>query len=98
MRERSLLACGTMRRPWRITHPLLRGANGSRECAPDDRLRDEAIHTFFCGANGLLRYARNDEEFAALRVRLAPQSSSNSSSSLTFSFALCRDEMTFLPP
>jgi hypothetical protein len=23
----------------------LRGANGSRECAPDDRLRDEAIHT-----------------------------------------------------
>src|SRR6266403_1291651 len=46
MRERSLLACGTMRRPWRITHPLLRGANGSRECAPDDRLRDEAIHTF----------------------------------------------------
>src|SRR5690349_15773395 len=25
----------------------LRGANGSRECAPDDRLRDEAIHTGF---------------------------------------------------
>jgi len=25
----------------------LRGANGSRECAPDDRLRDEAIQTFF---------------------------------------------------
>jgi hypothetical protein len=24
--------------------PSLRGANGSRECAPDDRLRDEAIH------------------------------------------------------
>src|SRR5882757_4977967 len=24
----------------------LRGANGSRECAPDDRLRDEAIHTY----------------------------------------------------
>jgi hypothetical protein len=24
----------------------LRGANGSRECAPDDRLRDEAIHLF----------------------------------------------------
>jgi hypothetical protein len=23
--------------------PSLRGANGSRECAPDDRLRDEAI-------------------------------------------------------
>jgi hypothetical protein len=23
----------------------LRGANGSRECAPDDRLRDEAIHS-----------------------------------------------------
>src|ERR1700747_743993 len=25
----------------------LRGANGSRECAPDDRLRDEAIHRYF---------------------------------------------------
>jgi hypothetical protein len=24
----------------------LRGANGSRECAPDDKLRDEAIHSF----------------------------------------------------
>src|SRR5260370_23212 len=23
----------------------LRGADGARECAPDDRLRDEAIHT-----------------------------------------------------
>jgi hypothetical protein len=23
--------------------PSLRGASGSRECAPDDRLRDEAI-------------------------------------------------------
>jgi hypothetical protein len=26
--------------------PPLRGANESRECAPDDRLRDEAIQTF----------------------------------------------------
>src|SRR5438067_4366799 len=26
-------------------HSSLRGADGSRECAPDDRLRDEAIHT-----------------------------------------------------
>jgi hypothetical protein len=25
----------------------LRGANGSRECAPDDRLRDEAIYSYF---------------------------------------------------
>jgi hypothetical protein len=40
----------------------LRGANGSRECAPDDRLRDEAIHSFFARRNGLLRYARNDEK------------------------------------
>jgi hypothetical protein len=30
--------------------PSLRGANGSRECAPDDSLRDEAIH-----ASALLR-------------------------------------------
>jgi hypothetical protein len=36
----------------------LRGANGSRECAPDDRLRDEAIQSF-CGP-GLLRFARDD--------------------------------------
>jgi hypothetical protein len=28
----------------------LRGANGSCECAPDDRLRDEAIHTFFASS------------------------------------------------
>src|SRR6478752_10393608 len=38
----------------------LRGANGSRECAPDDRLRDEAIHPFFAWRHGLLRFARND--------------------------------------
>src|ERR1700676_5331170 len=29
--------------PYSLTS--LRGANGSRECAPDDRLRDEAIQT-----------------------------------------------------
>src|SRR5258706_2242568 len=28
----------------------LRGANGSRECAPDDRLHDEAIHSFLGAA------------------------------------------------
>jgi len=27
---------------------LRKGANGSRECAPDDRLRDEAIHLSVC--------------------------------------------------
>jgi hypothetical protein len=27
----------------------LLGANGSRECAPDDRLRDEAIQLCACG-------------------------------------------------
>jgi hypothetical protein len=31
----------------------LRGANGSRECAPDDRLRDEAIHPCFLMGYGL---------------------------------------------
>jgi hypothetical protein len=40
--------------------PSLRGANGSRECAPDDRLRDEAIHSFSTRRDGLLRFARND--------------------------------------
>jgi hypothetical protein len=34
-------------------------ANGSRECAPDDRLR-EAIHRAAQRKNGLLRCARND--------------------------------------
>jgi hypothetical protein len=38
----------------------LRGANGSRECAPDDRLRDEAIHSSYTWRDGLLRFARND--------------------------------------
>src|SRR5260370_40177945 len=40
--------------------PSLRGANRSRECAPDDRLRDEAIHSFLPWRDGLLRFARND--------------------------------------
>jgi len=40
----------------------LRGANGSRERAPDDRLRDEAIHSFFRRHDGLLRFARNDDD------------------------------------
>jgi hypothetical protein len=35
-------------------------ANGSRECAPDDRLRDEAIHSFFPWRDRLLRFARYD--------------------------------------
>src|SRR6266581_1077991 len=42
--------------------PSLR-ANGSRECAPDDRLR-EAIHLAAQRKNGLLRCARNDVERA----------------------------------
>ena len=56
------------------------GANGSRECAPDDRLREaihrprrhcersEAIHLATVRKNGLLRCARNDVEFQT-RVR-----------------------------
>jgi len=46
-------------------YPVRRGlstslrANGSRECAPDDRLR-EAIHVTAQRKNGLLRFARND--------------------------------------
>jgi len=41
-----------------IVEPSLR-ANGSRECAPDDRLH-EAIHLAARRKNGLLRFARND--------------------------------------
>ena len=38
-------------------NPSSRGANGSRECVPDDRLRDGAIQNFMM--TGLLRlYAR----------------------------------------
>jgi hypothetical protein len=43
--------------------PSLRGANGSRERAPDDWLRGEAIQLFICGTKaGLLRSfaPRND--------------------------------------
>ena len=32
----------------------------SRECAPDDRLRDEAIHTVFAARWIASRFARND--------------------------------------
>jgi hypothetical protein len=40
---------------------LHKGANGSRECAPDDRLRDEAIHTS-CGCPlDCFAGARNDD-------------------------------------
>src|SRR6267154_1094120 len=45
-----------------LLRPSLR-ANGSRERAPDDRLR-EAIHLATVRKNGLLRCARNDEESA----------------------------------
>jgi hypothetical protein len=34
----------------------LRGANGPRACAPDDRLYDETISALPCGS-GLLRFA-----------------------------------------
>jgi len=47
--------------------PSLRGANGSRERAPDDRLRDEAIHCHRCSVCGLLRFARNDVKNSWLR-------------------------------
>src|SRR5207244_5243394 len=40
--------------------PSLRGANGSRECAPDDRLRDEAIQLFLRGTLDCFACARND--------------------------------------
>jgi hypothetical protein len=41
--------------------PSLRGANGSRERAPDDWLRDEAIQLSMSQRQaGLLRFARND--------------------------------------
>jgi hypothetical protein len=50
-----------------IVEPSLR-ANGSRECAPDDRLR-EAIHFSFARRDGLLRCARNDVELET-RIRI----------------------------
>src|SRR5882672_10377802 len=48
-------------------------ANGSRERAPDDRLR-EAIHSFFVRRHGLLRFARNDGRYScAFSRRIAPE-------------------------
>ncbi|MGO8909750.1 MAG: hypothetical protein ACLQDM_10585, partial [Bradyrhizobium sp.] len=38
----------------------LRGANGSRECAPDDRLRDEATILPLRGEMDCFANARND--------------------------------------
>jgi hypothetical protein len=51
-----------------ILRPSLRGANGSRECAPDDRLH-EAIHRAAQRKNGLLRRfaPRND-----VKIRCSP--------------------------
>ena len=60
-------------------------ANGSRECAPDDRLREaihrprrhcersEAIHLATVRKNGLLRFARNDVELQTRLRGLAAQ-------------------------
>ena len=47
---------------------MRKGANGSRECAPDDRLRDEAIHLSVMPRYGLLRFARNDDQGPRLRL------------------------------
>jgi len=47
-------------------------ANGSRECAPDDRLR-EAIHSFFPRPDGLLRCARNDGASACFVPNVRPR-------------------------
>jgi hypothetical protein len=56
-----------------VVEPSLR-ANGSRECAPDDRLR-EAIHGRNKKKDGLLRFARNDVALTPdTRSRLAARS------------------------
>jgi hypothetical protein len=57
---RTLISYSIFKQPKIIQlEPSLR-ANGSRECAPDDRLR-EAIHLAAQRKNGLLRFARNDD-------------------------------------
>jgi hypothetical protein len=49
-------------------------ANGSRECAPDERLR-EAIHSYFLPRHELLRCARNDGGYTfTFSRRDAPES------------------------
>jgi len=48
-------------------HGSLGDANGSRECAPDDRLRDEAIQSRVRGP-GLLRGACHPAALCADRV------------------------------
>jgi hypothetical protein len=47
-------------------------ATGSRECAPDDKLR-EAIHVATQRKNGLLRYARNDGGIGVKSQSIRPQ-------------------------
>jgi len=51
--------------------PSLRGANGSRECAPDDRLRDEAIHALSF-RDGPKDQTRN-LEIPGSMLRIAPE-------------------------
>src|ERR1700687_2381693 len=51
-RRENEVVCGTLSTSLR--------ANGSRECAPDDRLR-EAIHSFFSRQDVLLRFARKKQ-------------------------------------
>src|SRR3977135_3842561 len=52
--------------------PSLRGANGSRECAPDDRLRDEAIQPSFVAVD-CFACARNDDLKPLLFGRISRQ-------------------------
>ena len=58
-REISCKASGASRREVANVCLASLRANGSRECAPDDRLR-EAIHGRNKKKDGLLRFARND--------------------------------------
>src|ERR1700752_2269928 len=51
-----------------VFNPSLRGANGSRVSAPDDRLRDEAIHPAARRKHGLLREACHPVALRADRV------------------------------
>ena len=44
---------------------------GSRQCAPDDRLRDEAIHSSFCGPDGCFAEPGR-HPFGSVKVRMLP--------------------------
>jgi hypothetical protein len=52
-----------------LTAQLKKVSNGLRECAPDDRLGDEAIHSFKTWSDGLLRFRLRSSSYSGQVAR-----------------------------